>query len=210
MQYGPANVLTIEELERPKRGKNEVLVKVEACSPSPRDATIRIGEFKWLAGRNFAMLICADLSGTVVSVGERVTDFHAGEGVFDYMQNVQKGCSAEYVAVPQDWIAKKPKFMQHAVAAAIPCAYLVGLHALRNKAKIKEGNRLLIYGASGSVGTAAIQLAKHFKALVTAACSAQLNNISLAIFLSLNKHMSFPFLKSLGCIKPKRCQLQNI
>lgn len=170
-KYGSADVLTVKEIERPEPKKKEVLVKVEACSLNPRDATIRNGEFKWLSGRKFPMLTCADFSGTVVSVGEGVKDIQLGDGVFGYMQSVQKGCSAEYVAVPQEWIAKKPKSIPHAVAAAIPCTYQTALQALRNKAKIKEGSKLLIYGASGGVGTAAMQLAKYFKAHVTAICS---------------------------------------
>lgn len=174
-QYGPADVLTVEDIKRPEPGKNEVLIKVAACSLNPRDAALRRGDLKWLSGRNFPKLTFADFSGTVVSVGEGVQDFHAGEGVFGYIQSVQKGCSAAFIKVPQRWIAKKIDAMPHAVAAAIPCAYLTALQALRNKANIKEGSKLLIYGASGGVGTAAIQLAKYFKAHVTAVCSTKKN-----------------------------------
>ncbi len=170
-RYGSTDVLEVKEIEKPVPQRNEVLIRVAACSINPRDIAIRNGDLKFLTGNKFPKLTAADFSGKVEAIGQDVKKFNTGTDVFGYIQSVKKGCAAEYIAVPEKWIAKKGYALQHTVAAAIPCTYMTALQGLRNKANIKEGDEVLIYGASGGVGTAAIQLAKYYKANVTAVCS---------------------------------------
>lgn len=171
-RYGSTDVLKIQEVNIPTPKSNEVLIRVVACSINPRDIAIRKGDLKFITGNKFPKLTGADFSGKVEATGKEVKAFDIGMDVFGYIQSVQKGCAAEYITVPEKWIVKKPKDILHTTAAAIPCTYLTALRGLRNKANIKKGDRVLIYGASGGVGTAAIQLAKYYKANVTAVCSA--------------------------------------
>lgn len=171
--YGTSEVLQIANIKMPVQAKNELLVKVKACSVNSRDIGIRNGDLKFISGNKFPKITCADFSGSIEAIGNDVKGFEVGDDVFGYIQSVKHGCLAEYISVPVKWISKKPIDVSHKLAAAIPCTYLTALQALRNKAAIKQGDKILIYGATGGVGTAAIQLAKYFKAHVTAVCSSR-------------------------------------
>lgn len=172
-RYGSAEVLQTGQLPLPHPARNEVLVKVEACSVNPRDIGIRSGELKFITGNKFPKITCADFSGSIVALGKGVKEFKIGDEVYGYIQSVNQGCLAEYIRVPINWISRKSNDIPHQIAAAMPCTYLTALQAVRNKAAIKKGEKILIYGASGGVGTAAIQLAKHYNAHVTAVCNSR-------------------------------------
>ena len=172
-QYGSAEVLQPAELPRPIIQGNEVLLKVEAAALNPKDSYLREGKARILTGNKFPKQTGFDFSGTIVAAGQKVKGYKTGDEVFGFLNYLKGGTMAEYLAVRSEWFAQKPKSLSHVVAASIPCAYLTALQVLRDFAKIQKGKKVLIYGASGGVGTAAIQLASHFSAEITSVSSFQ-------------------------------------
>lgn len=171
--YGPPDVLRFEELERPVPKEDEVLVKVHAATVNRTDCGWRSAKpflTRYFTGlhRPKRRILGSELAGEVESVGAAVTEFEVGDHVFgvNYF-----GAHAEYVCVPEDRpLAHKPAGMTFAEAAAASDGAILALTALR-KGGLRKGQKILIYGASGSIGTAAVQLAKHFEAEVTAVCN---------------------------------------
>ena len=166
--YGAADVLELVAQEIPLPQKGEVQIEVKAISINPRDANIRNGDLRFISGKEFPKLTGADFSGIISKLGEGISNFKTGDEVFGYIEDVKNGASAEYIVLPEKYLALKPKELSFEVASALGCAYLTALQTLRDKCKIKSGDRLAIYGASGGVGIAAIQLAKYFGASITA------------------------------------------
>ena len=171
--YGSADVLNLEDIEKPSPTENEVLVKVHAASVNPLD-------WHYMRGSPYLMRLMSglgapkdtgmgvDFAGTVEAVGENVKGFKPGDEVF----GGRNGAFAEYVIVPEDRaLALKPANMSFEQAASVPIAAISALQALRDKGKIKPGQKVLINGASGGVGTFAVQIAKSFGAEVTGVCS---------------------------------------
>lgn len=182
-KYGPPEVLQIKEIEKPVPGDNEILVKVYATTVSAADFRVRsftVPISFWLPAR-FALgltkprnsVLGMDFAGVVEAVGKDVTKYKVGDSVFGLMGH-QFGCYAQYLCLSEDWklvgIANKPSNMNFEEAAAIPFGALTALYFLR-EAKIQKGQKVLITGASGSVGTYAVQIAKYYGAEVTAVCS---------------------------------------
>ncbi len=178
-RYGPPEALKIEEVERPTPKADEVLVAVQSSSVTSGDARLR--SFKgagifWLPMRLvFGVLRPRnpfpgmEFSGRVVEVGKDVTSFRVGDPVFGMKIG---GANAEYVAVREAVaIALKPQGLTFAKAAVTPFGALSALAFLRDFAKLKRGERILIHGASGAVGVFAVQIAKHMGATVTGVCS---------------------------------------
>jgi NADPH:quinone reductase-like Zn-dependent oxidoreductase len=178
-KYGSAEVLEMLELPIPKPQKDEVLIYVSYISLNPRDVSIRSGNFSLITGKKFPKLTGADFSGTIVQIGDNVTNLKIGDMVFGYVEGLKSGISSEYTVVPKNKVAIKPDALTHQQAATLGCAYLTALQALKDKAHIKKGDKVLIYGASGGVGSAAIQLAKHFGATVTAISNSSNKNNSV-------------------------------
>lgn len=179
-KYGAPSVLQIEEIAKPAPRKNEVLVRVYATTVTPSDMLLRSGKFPilfWLPARilygitNPRRLIPGyELAGEVVAVGKDVTRFRKGDQVFGGTA-WKMSCSAEYICLPEEgMITIKPANMTYQEAAAFCDGACTALHFLR-KANIQPGKKVLINGASGSVGTFAVQLGKHFGAEVTGVCS---------------------------------------
>ncbi|HDR8092945.1 TPA: NAD(P)-dependent alcohol dehydrogenase [Bacillus cereus] len=179
-KYGPPNVLQLQNVEKPKPKKNEVLVKIHATSVSTGDCRIRgfnSPPLFWIPMRIILgfrkprkPILGVELSGEIEDIGTDVTQFKKGDQVFA-LTELNLGGYAEYTCVHESGlIALKPTNVTYEEAAVIPFGGTSALHFLR-KGQIKKGQRVLIYGASGSVGTAAIQLAKYFGATVTAICS---------------------------------------
>jgi NADPH:quinone reductase-like Zn-dependent oxidoreductase len=170
--YGPPAVLRLEELERPVPKEDEVLVKIHATTVTRTDCGYRAAHPFF--GRVFTGLRRPkrripgmELAGVVEAVGAGVDEFEVGDEVF----GVRGGANAEYVCVrEQGALAHKPARVSFEEAAAVSDGVIIALACLR-KAGSLEGRRMLIYGASGSIGTAAVQLAKHFGAHVTAVCN---------------------------------------
>jgi NADPH:quinone reductase-like Zn-dependent oxidoreductase len=171
--YGPPEVLKLEEIAKPAPADDRVLVKVNAASVNPLDWHYMQGKpYVMRAAAGFgkpnSILMGADFAGTVESVGKNVTRFKPGDEVF----GDRDGAFSEYVSVRENGaIAPKPSNMTMEQAAAVPVAGLTALQALRDKGKVKSGQKVLINGASGGVGTFAVQIAKTYGADVTGVCS---------------------------------------
>ncbi len=171
-RYGPPEVLRIEEVARPTPNDDEVLVKVHATTVTRTDCGMRAAEpffariFTGLL-RPKSRIVGSELAGAVEAIGAAVTEFEVGDEVF----GVRSGAQAEYVCVRERGaLAHKPPSMTFEEAAAICDGAIIALACLR-KADLRAGRSILIYGASGAIGTAAVQLAKHFGAHVTAVCN---------------------------------------
>jgi NADPH:quinone reductase-like Zn-dependent oxidoreductase len=171
--YGSPDVLKCEEIEKPVPNDNEVLIKVRAAALNALDWRMMRGKpvfIRLMLGglrkpKNTRPGV--DVAGQVEAVGRNVTQFKPGDEVF----GVCKGACSEYVCTIEDKLALKPANISFEDAAAVPVAALTALQGLRDKGRIKPGQKVLVDGASGGVGTFAVQIAKSFGAEVTAACS---------------------------------------
>ena len=170
-EYGGPEVLKLAEIEKPRPTDNQVLVRVRAASVNPLDLTIR---GLWLLRPISGMRkpkdtrLGVDYAGTVEAVGKKVTNFKPGDEVF----GGKNGAIAEYVCVLADRsVVLKPANMTFEQAASVPVAAITALQGLRDKGKIRAGQKVLINGASGGVGTFAVQIAKAFGTDVTGVCS---------------------------------------
>jgi NADPH:quinone reductase-like Zn-dependent oxidoreductase len=169
---GPPDVLEYEEVERPIPGDDEVLVRVRAASINPLDWRIMRGlpgPLNLLMTRGLSKVTTpgVDVAGEVDAVGRRVTRFRAGDAVF----GASKGAFAEYACTKETRLTKKPDGITFEQAASSPVAGLTALQALRDKGRVQPGQRVLINGASGGVGTFAVQMARLLGAHVTGVCS---------------------------------------
>jgi len=177
-RYGPPNVIRIEDVPTPDPKPNELLVRVRATTVSAGDARLRSARvppgFGLMMRLAFGLTgprrptLGWDFAGEVAGVGSSVSGFSVGDNVF----GMRMGSHAEYVTVSQTSVAAMPRNLAFEDATALVFGGMTSLVYLRDKAKIHPGERALINGASGAVGTAAVQLAKHFGATVTAVCSA--------------------------------------
>jgi NADPH:quinone reductase-like Zn-dependent oxidoreductase len=170
-EYGGPEVLTLADVEKPAPTDNQVLVRVRAASVNPLDLTMR-GPL--LLRPMFGMRkpkdtrLGVDYAGTVEAVGKNATNFKPGDEVF----GGKNGAIAEYICVLADRaVTPKPANMTFGQAASVPVAAITALQGLRDKGKIRAGQKVLINGASGGVGTFAVQIAKSFGAEVTGVCS---------------------------------------
>ena len=171
--YGPPKVVKLEEVAKPTPTDDRVLVKVRAASLNPLDWHYMRGEPYLMrpmsgVGAPNSIRMGVDFAGTVESVGKNVTQFKAGDDVF----GGRDGAFGEYVSVAESGaLALKPANLTFEQAAAVPIAAVTALQALRDKGKIRAGQTVLINGASGGVGTFAVQIAKAYGAKVTGVCS---------------------------------------
>jgi NADPH:quinone reductase-like Zn-dependent oxidoreductase len=177
IQYGPPNVLQLQEIATPAPAEDEVLIKVYAASVNPLDTFTIRGPLFFIPALGRLLkpkhqVAGADIAGRVESVGRDVKQFRPGDEVFgcSFGKNGMGGF-AEYVCTVEDSLALKPSNLSFEEAAAVPVAALTALQGLRDKGQIQPGHKVLIDGASGGVGTFAVQIAKFFGAEVTAVCS---------------------------------------
>ncbi|WP_433526522.1 NAD(P)-dependent alcohol dehydrogenase [Nocardia pseudovaccinii] len=173
--FGPPEQLTLTDIDQPVPADDEVLVRVRATSVQPYDWHFLRGEpyIARLMGGGVGLrkpsiaILGADVAGVVEAVGKAVTGFQPGDEVFALLKG---GGFAEYVCVRESELAPKPKNLSFEQAAAVPLAANTALVALRDEGRIQAGQRVLINGASGGVGTFAVQLAHAFGAVVTGIC----------------------------------------
>jgi NADPH:quinone reductase-like Zn-dependent oxidoreductase len=170
--YGSPEVLQLEEIEDPIAGDNEVLIKVRAASVNPLDWHFMRGTpyiVRTVAGVRKPKLnrLGVDVAGLVEAVGKNATQLKPGDEVF----GTCRGAFAEYVCASESKLAIKPNNVTFEEAAAVPIAAFTALQGLRDKGRIQRGQKVLINGAAGGVGTFAVQIAKSFGAEVTGVCS---------------------------------------
>ena len=175
-KYGSPDVLKFEEVQKPVPGDDEVLIKIHAAAITAGDVIVLKGEpfvTRFVTGlqKPKNTILGKEMAGRVEAVGENVTQFQPGDEVFGDLSVASWGAFAEYVSVPESAIALKPANLTFEEAAAVPESAVVALQALRDKGKIQPGQKVLINGASGGVGSFAVQIAKSFGAEVTAVCS---------------------------------------
>jgi len=170
--YGPADVLKLEEVRKPTPGDNEVLIKVRAAAVNPLDWHLMRGVpgfVRLFAGmrRPKRTRLGVDVDGDVELVGAAVEGFKPGDAVFGAVE----GAFAEYVCAPVSSVVTKPQNVSYEQSAAVPIGGLTALQALRDKAKLQSGQKVLINGSSGGVGMLAVQISKWMGATVTGICS---------------------------------------
>ena len=177
-KYGPpSEVLQLKEVEKPTPKDNEVLVKIYAASINDGDKSMIKGRPIFIRLAGFGLLKPkhtipgGDIAGQVEAVGRNVKQFQPGDEIFGDIGACGHGAFAEYVSVPENALALKPVNMTYEEAAAVPQYALVALQGLRDKGHIQPGQKVLINGASGGVGTFAVQIAKSYGAEVTGVCS---------------------------------------
>ena len=166
-------VLEIKDLEQPVPRDNEVVIRVRAASVNPLD---------W---RMKSQRPGVDVAGQVAAVGRRATQFTPGDGVFGVCQ----GAFAEYACAPEDKFVRKPESVSFDYAAALPIAGLTALQGLRDKGHLQPGQKVLINGAAGGIGTFAVQIAKSFGANVTGVCSTK--NVELVRSLGADRVIDY-------------------
>ena len=185
--YGGIEVISLIEIDIPKMASNEVLVKVNAAGLNPKDIMVRKGKFKLFTGRKMPQAIGFDFAGTIEDANHH--DFQKGDKVFGMLNGWRGGCCADYINVGVNELYIMPNNINFKEAAGIPLAGQTALQALRDIGKIKTGQSVCINGASGGVGTLAIQIAKELGAVVTTISSSQ--NISLCQSLGADNSLSY-------------------
>jgi len=158
-RYGNEEVVELAEVERPRPGENQLLVKVQAAAVNPVDWKIRDGLGE-MFGMKLPLILGCEVAGTVEAAGSEVNDFAAGNEVYGYL-GAHGGGYAEYVAAPASEFVRKPKQFDFDTVASVPVGALTAWQGIFDQGKLVSGQRILITGASGAVGSMAVQLAKN-------------------------------------------------
>lgn len=170
--YGSVDVLRIADIATPSPQADQVLVRVRAAAVNPKDTFIRKGRFQQFTGQQFPMQTGFDFAGEVAAVGDRVDAIAPGTPVFGMLDGWHGHTCAQYLTVPTNQLVVKPPALSFEAAAALPLVSLTALQALRDEGGLQPGQRVCINGASGGVGSMAVQIARILGASVTAISSA--------------------------------------
>ena len=189
-RYGPPDVVQIRDVERPVPNDGEVLIKVRAASVNPYDWHFMRGlpyVLRLMAGlrKPKDTRLGADVAGQVEAIGRNVTQFSIGDEVF----GTSRGAFAQYARASESTLVAKPKGVTFEQAASAPIAALTALQGLRDKGHIQPGQKVLINGAAGGVGTFAVQIAKSFGADVTGVCSTR--NVEMVRSIGANQVVDY-------------------
>jgi NADPH:quinone reductase-like Zn-dependent oxidoreductase len=188
-RFGPVDVLNVVDVPDPVPAEGEILVRVRAAALNPKDVLLRRGKFRWLIWGKFPRPVGYDWAGEVAAVGPGVSGVTAGDKLFGMINAQRGGACAQFVSVKADECAALPWGLSMEDAAAIPLAALTALQALRDLGSLRPGNTLLIHGASGGVGTMAIQVAVALGAQVTTTSSAR--NVELCASLGAHQALDY-------------------
>lgn len=183
-KYGPPNVLKLMDIEKPIPKDEEVLIKIHSATVTSGDVRLRSSDFPplfWLPARLIfglfkpkKKILGHELAGTIEKIGKDVSKFKVGDNVFGTTTMLNTGSYAEYICLPQKWkhgvLELKPKNLSFEEAAALPVGAMTAMYLLE-KANLKNGQNVLVYGASGSVGSYAVQIANMQGSKVTGVCS---------------------------------------
>ena len=172
-RYGPPEVLRIGERAMPKLGPHGVLIRTSHAALNPKDVLLRKGRFRVLQAGPFPRSCGYDFSGLAVAVGPEVLHVSPGTEVFGMLNGMLGRSCAEYLVADAEEVVQKPPGVSFGDAAAVPLAGLTALQALRNEGALPSGGRVVVNGASGGVGSLAIQIAKIFGAEVIGICSSR-------------------------------------
>lgn len=170
-EYGDKSVLVEQELPKPEIKPNQVLVEVYATSVNPIDWKLRAGYLKQMLDWSFPIILGWDVAGKIVEVGSEVKNYQVGDEVFARPDTTPAGTYAEFTAVDDELLAKKPSNLTFEEAASIPLAGLTAWQCLVDNTKVKKGDKVLIQAGAGGVGSMAIQMAKHLGAYVATTAS---------------------------------------
>ncbi|MEV4382201.1 NAD(P)-dependent alcohol dehydrogenase [Streptosporangium sp. NPDC049644] len=172
-RFGPPEVLRINDVPTPRPGPGEVLVEVRAASVDAGELAFRAGRLRGIARARFPRGLGGDFTGRIAALGSGVHAWSEGEEVWGLMPHFAFGAIADYVTVPEQRLARAPKNLSLLDAAALPSSGTTALTALTDKAGLTSGERLLVRGATGGVGSIAVQLGKALGAHVTALAGAR-------------------------------------
>ncbi|MFE7721451.1 NADP-dependent oxidoreductase [Nocardia rhizosphaerihabitans] len=169
-EYGPDGLRSVD-VAVPAVGADDVLIDVRAASINPLDKMVRNGEFKQLLRYKTPFVLGHDAAGVVTAVGSKVRDFSIGDAVYARPRDLRIGTFAEFIAVDQADVARKPVSLSFAEAGAVPLVALAAWQALVDVAEVKPGQRVLVHAGGGGLGSTVIQVAKHLGAYVATTAS---------------------------------------
>lgn len=201
-RYGSPDVLQINDVPIPAPRRSELLLRVIACSVNRADAIARSGGTRLTNGPRFPKGTGVDVVGEVVAKGDDCSRHDIGEVVWGYVGMAtmgRTGTAAEYATIDENSVSRAPRVNDVTDAAALPLVALTALQALRNRLTVAAGERVLIVGASGGVGTAAIQLARHFGAEVASVSSG--DNLDLCTSLGASETYAYGALPAAGTVR---------
>src|SRR6266498_5659567 len=188
-RYGGLDQVAFADIARPALKPGEILVQVHAAGLNPIDYMIPKGTFKPMLRFQLPATLGSDLAGVVVEVGSRVTRFKPGDAAFASIFDLGTGALAEFAVVPENAAAHKPANLDFVQAASIPMVGLTSWQALKERAKLKPGQKVFIPAGSGGIGTFAIQLAKHLGAKVGTTTST--DNVALVQSLGADEVIDY-------------------
>jgi len=188
-RYGGLDQVAFADMAKPTPGPDEILVQVHAAGLNPVDNRMRAGKMKAIIPLPLPATLGSDVAGVVAEVGRRVTRFTPGDAIFANIFERRTGALAEFAVVPEGAAALKPQRLDFVQAASIPMVGLTTWQALRERARIKPGQRVFIPAGSGGIGTFAIQFAKHLGATVATTTSA--DNVDLVRRLGADEAIDY-------------------